>query len=135
MVGGGPIGALAVAGCRLELPDLLVGSIQRIGERLVEVHQERAFTHVRRGLSADEEIDSEKIAEVVTVVVGQLQAARELGAADVRGVATAAVRRAANREALLSALPRADERRRSTRPSMKRWRRTVGRRGRRSRWC
>jgi exopolyphosphatase / guanosine-5'-triphosphate,3'-diphosphate pyrophosphatase len=74
------------------------------GERLVEIHQERAFTHVRRALSADEEIDSEKIAELVTVVVGQLHAARELGAADVCGVATAAVRRAANREALLSAV-------------------------------
>jgi exopolyphosphatase / guanosine-5'-triphosphate,3'-diphosphate pyrophosphatase len=74
------------------------------GERLVEVHQERAFTHVRRGLTSSQEIEAEKIDEVVGVVAGQLQRARELGAADVRGVATAAVRQAANREALLSAL-------------------------------
>jgi exopolyphosphatase/guanosine-5'-triphosphate,3'-diphosphate pyrophosphatase len=74
------------------------------GERLVEVHQERAFTHVRRALTSTHEIEAEKIDEVVGVVAGQLQRARELGVADVRGVATAAVRQAANREALISAL-------------------------------
>ena len=74
------------------------------GERLVEVHQERAFTHVRRALTTSQEIEAEKIDEVVGVVAGQLQRAHDLGAADVRGVATAAVRQAANREALLSAL-------------------------------
>jgi exopolyphosphatase/guanosine-5'-triphosphate,3'-diphosphate pyrophosphatase len=74
------------------------------GERLVEVHQERSFTHVRRGLNLEEEIEADKIAEVVGVVVAQLAAARELGVADVRCVATAAVRRAANRDALLAAV-------------------------------
>jgi exopolyphosphatase / guanosine-5'-triphosphate,3'-diphosphate pyrophosphatase len=74
------------------------------GERLVEVHHERAFTHVRRGLTASEQIENDKIAEVVAVVAAQLETARRLGAAEIRGVATAAVRRAANREALLSAL-------------------------------
>ena len=74
------------------------------GERLLEVHQERSFTHVRRGLTGSGEIDDEKIAEVATVVAAQLHAARALGAVDVRGVATAAVRRAANRDALLSAI-------------------------------
>jgi exopolyphosphatase/guanosine-5'-triphosphate,3'-diphosphate pyrophosphatase len=74
------------------------------GERLVEVHQERAFTHMRRGLTSSHEIDAEKIAEVVGVVAGQLQRARDLGVVDVRGVATAAVRQAANRDALVSAL-------------------------------
>ena len=81
---------------------LLVADCDR--ERLAEVHQERAFTHVGRGLTASEEIEAEKIAEVVAVVTDQLRAARALGAADVRGVATAAVRQAANRDALLSAL-------------------------------
>lgn len=76
------------------------------GDRLVEVHQERAFTHVRRGLTAGEAIASEKIAEVASIVGAQLEAARQLGAADVRAVATAAVRRAANREALVSAVHR-----------------------------
>ncbi len=74
------------------------------GERLLEVHQEREFTHLRRGLTSDGEISDEKIAEVATVVSAQLRAARELGAADVRGVATAAVRLAANRDALVSAV-------------------------------
>ncbi len=74
------------------------------GDRLVEVHQERAFTHVRRALTTSEEIEAEKIGEVVTVVAGQLQRARELGAAEVLGVATAAVRQAANGDALVSAV-------------------------------
>jgi exopolyphosphatase / guanosine-5'-triphosphate,3'-diphosphate pyrophosphatase len=74
------------------------------GERLVEVHQERSFTHVRRGLNARDEIGTAKIAEVVAVVTAQLAAARELGATEVRAVGTAAVRRAANRDALLSAV-------------------------------
>jgi exopolyphosphatase / guanosine-5'-triphosphate,3'-diphosphate pyrophosphatase len=74
------------------------------GERLREVHQERAFTHVRRGLSSDEEIVPEKIAEVAQVVAAQVRAARELGACEVRGVATAAVRQAGNRDKLLAAV-------------------------------
>ena len=73
-------------------------------ERLLEVHQERAFTHVRRGLTASEDIRKDKIAEVATVVAAQLQAALELGATDVRGVATAAVRRAGNRDELVAAV-------------------------------
>jgi exopolyphosphatase/guanosine-5'-triphosphate,3'-diphosphate pyrophosphatase len=75
-------------------------------ERLVEVHQERSFTHVRRALSSGEEIEAEKIAEVASVVSAQVEVARRLGAAEVRGVATAAVRQAANREALVSAVRR-----------------------------
>ena len=76
------------------------------GEQLLEVHQERAFTHVGRGLTGEEEIAEEKIAEVASVVAAQLSLARDLGATDVRGVATAAVRRAANRDALLAAVHR-----------------------------
>jgi exopolyphosphatase / guanosine-5'-triphosphate,3'-diphosphate pyrophosphatase len=74
------------------------------GQGLVEVHQERSFTHVRRGLSAGDEIEADKIAEVVSVVAGQVATARELGATEVRCVATAAVRRAANRGALVAAV-------------------------------
>jgi len=75
-------------------------------DRLLVIHQERAFTHVRRGLTATAEIREDKIADVATVVAAQLQAALELGATDVRGVATAAVRRAANRDALIMAVRR-----------------------------
>jgi exopolyphosphatase/guanosine-5'-triphosphate,3'-diphosphate pyrophosphatase len=78
----------------------------RDGDRLHEVHQERAFTHVRRGMTPGKEIRDEKVAEVATVVAAQLQAALELGAVEVRGVATAAVRRAANRDALVAAVRR-----------------------------
>jgi exopolyphosphatase / guanosine-5'-triphosphate,3'-diphosphate pyrophosphatase len=74
------------------------------GEHLVEVHQERAFTHVRRALTTSEEIEADKIAEVAGVVAGQLQRARDMGAADIRGVATAAVRQAANRDTLIAAV-------------------------------
>jgi exopolyphosphatase / guanosine-5'-triphosphate,3'-diphosphate pyrophosphatase len=74
------------------------------GERLHEVHQDRAFTHVRRGLTSSEEIVPEKIAEVARVVASQVRAARELGACEVRGVATAAVRQAGNRAELLAAV-------------------------------
>jgi exopolyphosphatase / guanosine-5'-triphosphate,3'-diphosphate pyrophosphatase len=73
-------------------------------ERLVELHQERAFTHVRRALTPGDEIASEKIAEIVSVVAAQIQKARDMGAVDVLGVATAAVRRAGNRDALVSAV-------------------------------
>jgi exopolyphosphatase/guanosine-5'-triphosphate,3'-diphosphate pyrophosphatase len=75
-------------------------------DRLVEIHQERSFTHLRRALTPGGEFRAEKIAEVAAVVEAQLNTARELGAADVRGVATAAVRRAANRDALLAAVRR-----------------------------
>jgi exopolyphosphatase / guanosine-5'-triphosphate,3'-diphosphate pyrophosphatase len=74
------------------------------GERLHEVHQDRAFTHVRRGLTADDEVVPEKIAEVARVVAAQVRTARELGACDIRGVATAAVRQAGNRADLLAAV-------------------------------
>jgi exopolyphosphatase / guanosine-5'-triphosphate,3'-diphosphate pyrophosphatase len=74
------------------------------GEQLVVVHQEKAFTHVRRGLTTSDEIEADKIAELVAVVGAQLQTARDLGAFDIRGVATAAVRQAANREAVVTAL-------------------------------
>jgi exopolyphosphatase/guanosine-5'-triphosphate,3'-diphosphate pyrophosphatase len=74
------------------------------GERIVTIHQEREFTHMRRALTGSGEIEPAKIAEVVEVVTAQLQRARELGAVEVRGVATAAVRQAANRDALVSAL-------------------------------
>lgn len=74
------------------------------GERLHEVHQERVFTRIGRGLAPDGELRQDKIAEVAGVVGAQLRSARDLGASEVRGVATAAVRQAANREVLLSAV-------------------------------
>jgi exopolyphosphatase/guanosine-5'-triphosphate,3'-diphosphate pyrophosphatase len=74
------------------------------GEQLLEIHQERAFTRIGRGLLADGTIAPAKLAEVVDVVVAQLRLARELGALDTRAVATAAIRRAGNGSALVDAI-------------------------------
>ena len=76
----------------------------RDGRRLVEVHQERAFTHIGRELTASGTIGPDKIAEVVAIVVAQLELARGYGAIDVRGVATAAIRSADNGEQLVAAI-------------------------------
>jgi exopolyphosphatase/guanosine-5'-triphosphate,3'-diphosphate pyrophosphatase len=74
------------------------------GEHLSEVAQQRSFTQIGRAVRTDGAISDQKIAEVVAVVVAQLDAARELGAVEVHGVATAAIRRAANGAALVSAI-------------------------------
>jgi exopolyphosphatase/guanosine-5'-triphosphate,3'-diphosphate pyrophosphatase len=66
------------------------------GVELEEVHQERAFTQIGRDLREDGTIGPEKIAEVCRVVCEQLRTAHRLGAGEVRCVATASIRRAAN---------------------------------------
>ena len=71
---------------------------------LVEVHQERAFTRIGKGLAASGAIGMDKIEEVVAVVRGQLAAARGLGASEIRAVATAAIRTASNGVALAEAV-------------------------------
>ena len=71
---------------------------------LVEVHQERAFTRIGKGLATSGAIGADKIEEVVAVVSGQLAVARECGAAEIRGVATAAIRAAANGAVLVQAI-------------------------------
>jgi exopolyphosphatase / guanosine-5'-triphosphate,3'-diphosphate pyrophosphatase len=79
------------------------------GERLAEIHQERAFTFIARGMNRDGTITPTKIAEVLEVVAAQLQRARNLGAADVRAIATAGIRRAVNGDVLLAAISDACE--------------------------
>jgi exopolyphosphatase/guanosine-5'-triphosphate,3'-diphosphate pyrophosphatase len=74
------------------------------GSRLVEIHQERAFTQIGRDLRLGPTIGAEKIAEVCGVVSRQLHKARALGAVEVRCVATASVRRAVNGDALAEAI-------------------------------
>jgi exopolyphosphatase/guanosine-5'-triphosphate,3'-diphosphate pyrophosphatase len=71
---------------------------------LQEVHQERAFTRIGQGLAAGGAIPADKIDEVVAVVGAQLLIARDLGVAHVRGVATAAIRRADNGHELVEAI-------------------------------
>ncbi len=73
-------------------------------EQLHEVHQDRAFTRIGRGIASDGTIAEAKIAEVVGVVRAQLECARDLGSSEVLGVATAAIRRAANGAELVAAI-------------------------------
>lgn len=79
------------------------------GERLQEIHQQRAFTRIGRSVTLHGRIPAAKIAEVSEVVAAQLAQARELGAGDVHAVATAAIRRAANGEELVAAIRAACE--------------------------
>jgi len=74
------------------------------GHLLREVHQERAFTRITRGLEPDGTIAPAKIAEVAAAAASQLQTARRLGANEVRAVATAAIRHAPNRAVLVEAI-------------------------------
>jgi exopolyphosphatase / guanosine-5'-triphosphate,3'-diphosphate pyrophosphatase len=74
------------------------------GEKLTEVHQERAFTRIGHGVRVDGMIAPAKIDDVVEVVIGQLRTARRLGAHEVRAVATAAIRQAVNGAALVEAI-------------------------------
>jgi len=73
--------------------------------QLREVHQERHFTRIGRGLK-DGVIAPAKIDEVAGVVSEQLRVARDLGCVQVLGVATAAIRRASNRAELIEAISR-----------------------------
>lgn len=74
------------------------------GDALTEVHQERVFTRIGADLLRDGTISAQKIDEVARVVSSQLRLAREFGCADVRGVATAAIRRAGNGPELVVAI-------------------------------
>ena len=69
-----------------------------------EIHQERAFTHLGSGREADGAIAPEKLAEVAGLVATQAENAQRLGCGEVRAVATAAIRRAPNGEALAVAV-------------------------------
>ena len=71
---------------------------------LAEVLQLRVFTRIGRSLDAAGAIPEATIAEVAEVVAAQRDAARELGCARLRVVATAAIRRAANGGQLVAAL-------------------------------
>ncbi len=77
-----------------------------VADGLVEVHQERAFTKLGRGLRPGGTVPPEKLTEVVDVVQRQLRTARALGAVEVRAFATAAIRRAGNGQLLVEAIAR-----------------------------
>ncbi len=72
--------------------------------QLKKVMEQRAYTRINKALDAEGAIRQEKIAEVCDVVATQVRLARELGAKEIRAVATAAVRDAANGTAAAAAI-------------------------------
>jgi exopolyphosphatase/guanosine-5'-triphosphate,3'-diphosphate pyrophosphatase len=75
--------------------------------QLKKVMEQRAYTRINKALDADGEIVGEKIDEVCEVVATQVRLAKELGAEEIRAVATAAVREASNGEAVADAISEA----------------------------
>ena len=75
--------------------------------QLRELVTQRAFTRIGKSLADGGSIPPEKIAETAEVVAHPGQVAREVGAEQIVAVATAAIRNAPNREALLSAVRQA----------------------------
>jgi exopolyphosphatase/guanosine-5'-triphosphate,3'-diphosphate pyrophosphatase len=71
---------------------------------LVTVYQERAFTHLARGRLDDGTVTRHKLEEVTSVVADQMARARELGAVEIVGIATAVIREAANAAELTAAI-------------------------------
>jgi len=66
--------------------------------QLRKVMEQRAYTRIGKGASKNGKITAEKIAEVAEVVTTQVRLARELGAEEIKTVATAAIRDAKNRD-------------------------------------
>ncbi len=71
---------------------------------LREVLQRRAFTRLGRGLAPGGEIPAARIAETAAVVAEQHALAEQVGARTIRAVATAVIRRAANRAEFCAAI-------------------------------
>lgn len=72
------------------------------GQQLHSLHETRAYTRLGRGRERDGALSQAKLREVSDVVGEQLELARKLGAGEVLAVATAAIRRASNGEALVA---------------------------------
>ena len=64
--------------------------------QLKKVMEQRAYTRIGKSIGSAGEIPAEKIGEIGEVVATQVRLARELGAQEIRAVATAAVREATN---------------------------------------
>jgi exopolyphosphatase/guanosine-5'-triphosphate,3'-diphosphate pyrophosphatase len=71
---------------------------------LTEVLQLRAFTRLGRGLAPGGRIPADRIAETAGVVAEQRVLAERAGATSIRAVATAVIRRAANRDEFCDAI-------------------------------
>jgi exopolyphosphatase/guanosine-5'-triphosphate,3'-diphosphate pyrophosphatase len=71
---------------------------------LREVLQRRSFTRLGRGLAPGGTIPAARIAETASVVAEQHALAEQAGASSIRAVATAVIRRAANRDEFCAAI-------------------------------
>ena len=71
---------------------------------LRELLAQRAFTRIGRSMGKDKTIPADKLAETADVVASQARMAREAGAGRIEAVATAAIRKAVNRDALATAV-------------------------------
>ncbi|HET7588969.1 MAG TPA: hypothetical protein VFK14_02115 [Solirubrobacterales bacterium] len=72
--------------------------------RLKKVMEQRAYTRIGKAIDGERAIKPEKIDEVGDVVGTQVRLARELGAEEIRAVATAAIREASNGGAVAEAI-------------------------------
>src|SRR5947208_4911562 len=81
---------------------LLVAECRDSGVR--ELMTQRVFTRLGKALRHNGEISENKVAETAGVVKQQVRHARELGAERIAIVATAAIRQARNRDALVAAI-------------------------------
>jgi exopolyphosphatase / guanosine-5'-triphosphate,3'-diphosphate pyrophosphatase len=81
---------------------VLVAEARPAGLR--EVLQRRAFTRLGRGLAPGGTIPAARIAETAAVVAEQHALAEQAGASTIRAVATAVIRRAANRDEFVHAI-------------------------------
>lgn len=64
--------------------------------QLKKAMEQRAYTRINKAIADSGEIPAEKAEEVAEVVATQVRLARELGAEEIRAVATAAMREASN---------------------------------------
>jgi exopolyphosphatase/guanosine-5'-triphosphate,3'-diphosphate pyrophosphatase len=74
--------------------------------QLRKVMEQRAYTRIGKASQHNGAVDAEKIAEVAEAVATQVRLAEELGAEAIRTVATAAIREATNREAIVAEIER-----------------------------
>jgi len=72
--------------------------------QLKKTMEQRAYTRIGKAVDREGGIKPEKIEEVGEVVATQVRLARELGAEEIRAVATAAIREATNGEAVAEAI-------------------------------
>jgi exopolyphosphatase / guanosine-5'-triphosphate,3'-diphosphate pyrophosphatase len=75
-----------------------------IDGQLKKVMEQRAYTRISKAVDDSGAIGREKVEEVGELVATQVRLARELGAEEIRAVATAAVREASNGPAVAAAI-------------------------------